>query len=92
MSVKIYVVVGCSHDFDERQEWSVGGYYSETAAREHMALAQFEADRIKKARPNRYGSSDIGASKYDPNAYISYQGVEYYVREVEILDAIPGVD
>lgn len=93
MSVKIYVIVGYSHDYGERQEWTVGGYFSAAAAREHADLAQLEADRIKKARPSPYGRADIGDNKYDSKTAINYSSdSEYYIKTVEILDAIPGVD
>lgn len=92
MSVKIYVIVGYSYDYGERQEWTVGGYFSAAAAREHADLAQIEANQIKKTRPDRYGQSEVGANKYDPKTAISHSGVEYYIKTVEILDAIPGVD
>jgi hypothetical protein len=93
MSVKIWVIVGYSHDYGECQEWTVGGYFSAAAAREHADLAQIEADRIRKARPSAFGHAEVGDNKYDPKSATSYNSdTNYYVRTVEILDAIPGVD
>ena len=67
---------------DSLCEWIVGAYYDEAAAKEHANLAQVEAKRMEL--------SGIGFNKFDSK--MGLENAYYCVQEVEILDAIPGID
>lgn len=90
MSAKIYILVGVNNQYSERTEWIVTAYYNQAAAVEHAVLAKTESQNIEKEfNEGNYGINT--ENKYDPkNSH--YWNNNYEVHEVEIFDAIPGID
>jgi len=92
MSIQIYIVMGSTGEYSNRTEWAVGAYQDKAMAEQHADLAKIEAHAIEKARGNRHDSICKGANVYDPKMEMYSTGTDYYVVDVDLLDAIPGID
>lgn len=91
MSVKISIIFGRTGEYDSVSRWPVGAYYSREQAEQHANLAEKEAIKIAQERANDYSPAERD-NPYDPDMRMDYTGTDYYVIDVNLLDAIPGVD
>jgi hypothetical protein len=89
MSVKVYVVMGATGEYSDHRTWTVCAYQDKKRAEEHADLAKIEAHKIQKQ--DDYWACG-GKNIYDPKMQMQYTGTDYYTIDVDLLDAIPGID
>jgi hypothetical protein len=89
MSVKIYVVMGSTGEYSDHSTWTVCAYQDKQRAEEHADLAMMEARKIRE-HDDYFNSEDKNI--YDPKMQMQYTGTDYYTIDVDLLDAIPGID
>jgi hypothetical protein len=86
----MFVVIGKTGEYSDRQGWIVCYYETEYAAIDHMQSAKCASDKLITERPNqwmRWGESGWGDDKKKPNPYdpdwkADYTGTTYDVIEV----------
>lgn len=84
-STKIYIVFGQSGEYSDAEEWMVKAFREKNQAKTLAENAQKEADRLL----NRTDDDEIeylkSLNKYDKNCRTLYYGVNYVVREIELV-------
>ena len=85
---KIYIVFGQSGEYSDAEEWMVKAFREKNQANTLAKNAQKEAERLL----NRTDYDDaieylesLNLNKYDKNCRTVYYGVNYVVREIELL-------
>jgi hypothetical protein len=83
--MNIYVVMGTTGEYSDRNEWSVIAYFDEAKAKEHVVNADRRAKEIQATREDRY-RVEPGANEFDPNMSMDYTGTDYYYNTVPLGD------
>jgi roadblock/LC7 domain-containing protein len=89
---KIYVVMGSTGEYSDREEWIVCAYADEEMAKHHAETATAEARRIQNTTKRYCHVPDDQAKAWDPHMSIDYTGADYTVCEVEIRTELPKVE
>lgn len=91
---KVFVVVGQTGEYSDRDEWFVCAYADELMAQEHVRLAGARANEIFAASEKDEHPWEVrgnSVNEYDPDANrMDYTGTTYYVAGVDVLTAIPA--
>ena len=81
--MNIYVVIGKTGEYADRQEWLVKAFSTKEKARKHARLCARDAKEFQKFREDEFKSPSNGYSVHDPYMVMDYTGTEYYYEEVE---------
>jgi hypothetical protein len=79
----VYVVMGTTGEYSDRNEWAVMAYLDEAAAQEHVVNADRRAKELFATRPDRY-SIEKGANEFDPDMSMDYTGTSYFIYTVPL--------
>lgn len=86
---KVYVVMGTSGEYSDRNEWPVIAYFDKEKAEQHIKNATQEANKIFQNKPiikNKY-CPQKGVNKYDLEMTWDYgDGCSYFMYEVELIE------
>ena len=83
MSV-VYVVMGSTGEYSDREEWAVVAFTSENAAKRRVEEATRRANEIMVMRPSRYHAPE-GLNEFDPGMQMDYTGTSYSYMIVELI-------
>jgi hypothetical protein len=83
----VYVVMGTSGEYSDRDEWPVAAYASKAEAEAHVRGAAAWA-RAYEAATDRYGRTPP-PSPWDPRIKMDYNGTGYYVMDAPMRDYAP---
>lgn len=72
----IFVVMGSTGEYSDRNEWSVAAFLDEAQAEERVRLA---SERAREIEQNRSGPRH---SKWDHNFRMDYNGTRYHILKV----------
>ena len=79
----VFVVIGTTGEYSDRNEWAVMAYLDESAAQEHVVNADRRAKEIFATRADRY-SVERGANEFDPDMSMDYTGTSYFIYTVPL--------
>jgi hypothetical protein len=82
--MNIFIVIGTTGEYSDRDEWMVKAFDTESSAKEFERACQKEANEIEKTYKHRW---DIpkGAHSLDPKFSQDYTGTRYFISEVELV-------
>jgi len=75
--MEIYVVIGTTGEYGDRQEWLVGAYRSEILAQRCVNMATQEAKAWEATREGQFDDPPEGYSIWDPKMRMDYSGTTY---------------
>lgn len=81
MSEQIFLVIGTTGEYSDRDEWYVAAYRDRAKAESHALLAKAEGATLKRGDKNAY----------DKDFQKDYTGTDYYVAEVLLCEDVPKV-
>ena len=81
--MEIYVVMGITGEYSDREEWPVCAFYDERKAKERVILASAKAKEIFAV--DRYWEEET-PSEYDKFYRHDYTGTTYYYHVVEVVE------
>ncbi len=79
----VFVVMGTTGEYSERNEWAVMAYLDEAAAQEHVVNADRRAKELFATRQDLY-SIEKGANEFDPDMSMDYTGTSYFIYTVPL--------
>lgn len=86
----LYLVQGSTGEYSDHTEWNVAAYTDPEQAERHRDLAQkwSKCDPDEETRLSWDERDEITKNApYDPNLYITYTGVRYYVDKVPLVSS-----
>lgn len=84
--MNIYIVMGKTGEYGDRNERSVIAYFDEAKAKEHVVNADRRAKEIQATREDYYYNTEPGANEFDPNMSMEFTGTDYYYNTVPLCD------
>ena len=81
----VYLVVGTTGEYSDREEWPVRAYLLEANAVRHRDAAEAAAATIHREREDRY-SVPHGVNPHDPDMKMDYTGTHYEIWMAELGD------
>lgn len=81
--MKIYVVMGVTGYYDDREEWPVVAFAKRNDAQIRVLQAKERADEICSQQHKR-GVNMV--NEYDPRMKMEYPGTTYYIMEVDLAE------
>jgi hypothetical protein len=79
----VYVVIGSTGEYSDRDEWPVCAYLDEDLAKAHVVRAGERAAEIHATRPSRY-EEPTGTNEHDPGMKMDYTGTFYHYWAVPL--------
>ena len=79
----VFVVMGTTGEYSDRNEWAVMAYLDESAAQKHVVNADRRAKEIFATCADRY-SVERGANEFDPDMRMDYTGTSYFIYTVPL--------
>jgi hypothetical protein len=95
--MKIYVVMGVTGEYSDRNEWPVCAFSDEKMAQERVEKATFRAAeiRIQKDAGRAAGGNWYEAEKallqtneFDPDMEMDYTGTSYFLYTVDLMESV----
>jgi hypothetical protein len=86
---RIYVVMGSTGEYSDRDEWPVLAYTNERAAQNHVAKATERADELY-SKYHDYYDIPVNSNEYDPDMEIDYTGTRYFIYRTELVQEDQG--
>ena len=86
--MKIYLIKGCTGEYDDYREWDVVAYQSEKKAKYRLSLLEEFSKEFNEGVYDKYfkkGFRDI-KNPFDPHMHSNYTGVWYKMEEVDYED------
>jgi hypothetical protein len=86
----IYIVMGTSGEYSDRDEWPVCAYSDKERAQQHVVDASNRARVLSQWRdadgkPWRYSDApDKPTNEYDPDMLMDYTETSYFLYETEL--------
>lgn len=84
----IYVIIGSTGEYSDRDEWLVRGFSTEEKASQFTQRANDMSKEIEREMVRQgtywYDKDKIGERPLDPNFRIDYTGTEYHCEKVEV--------
>lgn len=81
----IYVVIGATGEYSDREEWIVKAFRDENLAKNLVLEASARAREIQLACTDYYPSTKH-ENEFDPKMQMSYNGTYYNYSPVELVD------
>ena len=96
MAERIWIVMGSTGEYSDRNEWPVAAYREERLALTHVELATARAKELEQwtdgEEPWRWVDRDKRpANEHDPDMQMDYTGTDYYAQSVDLLTSVLGV-
>lgn len=82
----VFVVMGTTGEYSDRDEWAVYWFTTEAAAMDYAARARIFANELL-ARGRYDADGKLRRSDLDPHFCMDYNGTDYFVVAVESGDA-----
>lgn len=81
--MQVYVVIGSTGEYSDRDEWPVAAYLDEDSARQHVEHAEAWSNVLQDASSNPWyvGRGDR-ENPYDPYFKMDYTGTFYHYQTV----------
>jgi hypothetical protein len=79
----VFVVMGTTGEYSDRNEWAVMAYLDEDKAQEHVVNADRRAKELFATHQDCY-SIERGANEFDPDMSMSYTGTSYFIYKVPL--------
>ena len=79
----VFVVMGTTGEYSDRNEWAVMAYLDEAQAQEHVVNADRRAKELFATRQDHY-SIEKGANEFDPDMSMDYTGTSYFIYRVPL--------
>jgi hypothetical protein len=95
MHTHIYIVMGATGEYSDRNEWAVAAYYDEELAKTHVEEATKRAKAIEVAAEVDAADWNLKEklmkeNPFDSCSYMSYTGNGYYIYTLPISRELPG--
>lgn len=86
---KIWVVMGTTGEYSDRNEWPVVAFTDKARAEARIVACTQEANKrfseeVEPEEENHWGSYNTKNNPLDPNMKMDYTGTSYFHYEVEI--------
>jgi len=78
---EIYVVMGTTGEYSDREEWPVCAFYDEEKAKERVVLAE---QRVRELILTMEYHEDDVTNEYDKYMRTDYTGTSYFYAKVDI--------
>ena len=83
----VYIVMGTTGEYSDREEWPVCAYTNEQAAQQHVEAAEKRAKEIEVLwRGNEYRMPEGLKNEHDPDMAMEYTGTHYYIMATQLRD------
>lgn len=83
----LYVVMGTTGEYSDRDEWPVAAYEEKELAELHVTLAEKRANELAAAEWRSYDGPKK-PNEYDPDMEMDYTGTRYFYYEVPLRDGV----
>lgn len=86
---KVYVVMGTTGEYSDRNEWPVAAYMTEGQAAKRIVEQKRKAQEVRASGRDRH---DTGWTEWsrnetgDPGFQMDYTGTDYFMMEVDLID------
>jgi hypothetical protein len=84
--MKVYVVIGLTGEYSDRDEWVVCGFTSEDKAKERVELATARARALFAEYKDSYWKEVDEKNEYDHAFKMDYTGTTYRYEELEVYE------
>jgi len=85
MTQILYVVMGRTGEYSDREEWPVLAFFNHAAAQDYVEKASGRARELESTRAGPY-TPPPGVNEYDREMRMDYTGTSYYLLEVLTAD------